>query len=111
MSEKVNILGTDYEMETRKWDDDRKLHDANGYIELYSKKMIICELNPDCLTVEKLSEKIKQTKRHEIGHAFLYESGMRHYCEDETLVDWLSIMIPKMVKVMQEVGAMPDADS
>jgi hypothetical protein len=40
--------------------------------------------------------------RHEITHAFLHESGMQDYCDDEVLVDWLGIMIPKIVSAMKE---------
>ena len=43
--------------------------------------------------------------RHEIIHAFLYESGMKEcssatqsWVENEEMVDWFAIQIPKIVK-------------
>jgi len=44
-------------------------------------------------------------------HAFFVESGIDDWFSDEKLVDWIAIMLPKMVRAMQEAGVMPDADA
>ncbi len=41
MKDEVMVLGTVYSVATRPWDDDRKLHDAMGYIERYAKKIVL----------------------------------------------------------------------
>lgn len=41
--------------------------------------------------------------RHEVIHAFLCESGMRQWAEDEQLVDWMAAQFPKIQKVFQKL--------
>ena len=111
MKNKVMVLGTEYTIETRNWDDDRKLHNAYGYIEQYTKKIILREVESDCLTVENPEELRREIARHELVHAFFVESGIDDWFSDEKLVDWIAIMLPKMVHAMHEAGVMPDAHS
>lgn len=33
---------------------------------------------------------------HEMAHAALYETGLLDYFDDETLVQWLEVMLPKL---------------
>lgn len=103
---KVNILGTEYEIRKLTKEEYPKLEtmDANGLAELYSKELIIDkEMNPNTGEEYNNFEAYeKRTLRHEIIHAFFFESGMRHYCNDEELVDWLAIQIQKMHKAMEE---------
>ena len=49
--------------------------------------------------------------RHEIVHAFLYESGLDvnslsggAWAKNEEMVDWMAIQIPKILKAFQEAG-------
>lgn len=49
--------------------------------------------------------------RHEIIHAFLYESGLDNnslsggaWAKNEEMVDWLSIQAPKIFKAFREAG-------
>jgi len=48
---------------------------------------------------------IKQTKRHEIIHAFFDESAA-HPMESEPIVEWFACMFPKMLTAFQEVDAL-----
>ena len=38
----------------------------------------------------------REVVRHEIVHAFLYESGLSEYAQDEQLVDWIAMQFPKI---------------
>lgn len=48
--------------------------------------------------------------RHEITHAFFFESGLQEsslqYCngwaENEEMVDWVAVQFPKMLQVFKE---------
>ncbi len=111
MNSEVNVLGTVYAIETHTWNDDRKLHEALGYVEQYSKKIILKDILADCMTVEDLEQLRREVVRHEIVHAFFFESGMSDWAEDETIVEWIAVMLPKLAAAMREAGAMPDADS
>ena len=106
----VTVLGTDYVILLRNWDDDRKLHDAYAYIEPYTKEIVLRELVPDCMTVKRHEQLREEALRHELVHAFLFESGMTDWCDDEKLVEWIAMQLPKMAAAMQEAGAMPHAD-
>ena len=41
--------------------------------------------------------------RHEVAHAFLYESGLGYYASDENLVEWIAIQLPKIVKALDNI--------
>jgi len=62
----------------------------------------------------KLADKIKRYQnkiaRHEIVHAFLYESGLDcnslkqyNWAENEEMVDWFAIQGPKIFKIYKEL--------
>ena len=52
----------------------------------------------------------KKVLRHEIIHAFLYESGLHEnwthpqYGHDETYVDWIALQFDKLLKAFKEAG-------
>ena len=54
----------------------------------------------------------KEVARHEVIHAFLYESGLSSSWEhdpfghDETFVDWVAIQMPKIIKACRKLGCM-----
>ena len=49
----------------------------------------------------------RKIMRHEIVHAFFLESGLGHtYGNDEALVDWIAVMVPKMVRAFEAAGSM-----
>ncbi len=53
---------------------------------------------------------VNRILRHEIIHAFLYESGLgfnwehKPYGHEETMVDWIAIQYPKIKKVFEKLG-------
>lgn len=54
---------------------------------------------------------LKEVLRHEIIHAFLWESGLDVCSPDqwacnEEMVDWIAMQFPKMVKAMKEAKAL-----
>ena len=50
----------------------------------------------------------KDTMRHEIIHAFIFESGFAFVLGDkeECVTEWLTIQLPKMIDAMNEVDAL-----
>ena len=104
---KTKILGTDYRIEQRKVSEDVLLEEKNGYCDNTTKTIITCFLKPEMGSSVDVRPVEKQVLRHEIIHAFLFESGLdvnSDWGADETLVDWIAIQFPKMLKVFQEVG-------
>lgn len=100
----IDVLGTKYRIIKKKMYD----KGCDGYCDYTSKKIVIRKDNYnnvgnfDCL--------MKKQLRHEIIHAFLSESGLQsnfEYCQEfgheETMVDWIAIQFPKILKVYQEL--------
>ena len=102
----VDILGTKYDIEFRKEVNDKKLKNTDGYAELYTKKLIIEEVEEDDNTFEGLDKYKNKVIRHEIIHAMFYEAGHAAYGRDEGLVDSLSILVPKLLKVFKSINVL-----
>ena len=100
------ILGQAYTVEYQKEKDNPKLEGADGICEPFSKRIILNAIEPDKNTVDKLEDYMAKVFRHEIVHAFFSESGLKEYMHDETLVDWVAVQLPKMVKVMAKDGCL-----
>ena len=98
---KVNILGTPYNVIF----DDNTYTDTYGICERYAKEIIIYNKaftgEDTCKCVDKAKEK---TIRHELFHAIFHETGLDEYSEDETLVDCLAILYPKIQQIMESVS-------
>lgn len=105
----VNILGTEYDLLEVPKKDDPTLVNNDGYCDTSAKKMIVDEMKEkEPGMKEDLSYYQKQVKRHEIIHAFLFESGLDACCEwfCEEMVDWMSIQFPKIQKAFKEAGCL-----
>lgn len=102
---KANILGTEYEIIFESFGDEN----CDGSCDQTSKTIRI--RNDNANGVENLVELQKQTLRHEIVHAYLFESGIgfnwQHptmFGHDETIVDWFAIQSPKIFTTFSELG-------
>lgn len=96
----VNILGTAYELIycSEKEMDDKEY---TGECDCYRKTI---KINREYYMREDVAlSAMFKTIRHEITHAILHEAGLDCYTEDETLVDALAILIPKIMLVSKEV--------
>lgn len=106
---KVNILGTEYTIKKENKRDNKKLESVDGYCDTSVKQIIVNDIQKDDWTIEDLDSYIKNVTRHEIIHAFLYESGLSvnsNGCEDwatnEEMVDWLAIQFSKILNAFNQ---------
>jgi hypothetical protein len=75
-TQKINVLGVMYEI----IEDDGLINDGNdGVCDVYNEVM-----------------------RHELVHAFFYESGLCEYSDNEQLVDWIATQYDKLHKAFGE---------
>lgn len=104
----INILGTEYQVKIKERKEDSKLDTRDGYTDLSVKKIVVADVEKekDDDSVEDLSSYRKKVIRHETMHALFYESGMNDWSMDELLVDYLSMQIPKIIKVWEELDAL-----
>lgn len=110
---KVNILGTNYEIIFKSIDEEPRLKENWGFTDFHTKEIYITddiekETENSCKNLIDFKNKVM---RHEILHAFLYESGLREnsnssiaWAENEEMIDWFAIQIPKIVKVYKELN-------
>lgn len=97
MSDKtVNILGQDYVVKFENTRTESVLKDADGECRWYKKEIII----DDELEEQEHKEFVI---KHEILHAFLAESGLRKYREDEDIINWFAWNFEKIAKVFSEI--------
>lgn len=112
VQDSVNILGSKYTIDIRSEKVDPELKNRYGYIFYAAKQIVLQDLveawpkNP----VEYVIFKMRECLRHEIVHAFLYESGLHDssvtfgegWAGNEEMVDWFAIQSPKIYKAMRE---------
>lgn len=101
MNYQINILGQLYSVFYKSRLEDNKLEIMDGYTDFFAKKIVICDFeNEDkgIESTENINGYINQVFRHEVVHAFAYESGVQNLNEldEEQLIEWIATMIPKI---------------
>ena len=101
---KANILGTDYTIVVSDLNN-YALKDADGITFQYEKNITL--RGKEYLLDDADAEELKQARfddvlRHELFHAFCFESGV-DYDEDERLTDFVAKTIPKLERVFYDI--------
>lgn len=107
----VDVLGTNYTIRVEDESQNPKILDANGICEMYSKHIVLNPIKENENYYENLESYRKKVVRHELVHAFFAESGLRtnsEYAENEELVDWIAIQLPKIAKACNTLGVLED---
>lgn len=105
---KVNILGTEYTIEELSEEQDESLEKCDGYCDKTTHRIVVCKKNKEC-DLGDFKQYQNKTLRHEIIHAFFFESGLAENFKNEqfgiseTIVDWFAIQSPKIFKIFQEL--------
>ena len=97
----LDVLGEDYSVLILSPEEDHRLRECDGFTDKTSHRIVISDEykygNLDCPGAYLL-----KILRHEIIHAFMYESGLGECWEhvsqgqEETVVDWFAIQWPKL---------------
>lgn len=101
----VDVLGTEYTIKQSNRVADVNLEKCDGYCD-HSTKIIVIDTfkdSPDSL--KDLESYKKQVIRHELIHAFLFESGLEgsSWGKDEEIVDWIACQFPKLMKAFEKI--------
>ena len=108
MNLKIDVLGTEY---TILFDvpEGEMPEGADGCMDQSIRTIKIGKFEPDRNSLSNLSEYKKKVLRHEIIHAFFYESGLWNnsgtsdaFGQDETITDWIAIQFPKILNAFKE---------
>lgn len=110
---KVNILGVKYKVKISTEKEEPKLKKCDGYMDHSTKKIVIGKFQPSIDSIDDLKSYTKKVMRHEIIHAFLYESGLWNnsgnveaWGQSEEMTDWIAIQSPKFFKAFSEAGCL-----
>ena len=107
---KVNVLGTDYQILVKKYDEDEAFErrSIDGYCNGLTKEIVICDMHTykgwEHETEETIKVCHKEVLRHEIVHAFLNESGLQDstfaydggWSKCEEMIDWIALQGEKI---------------
>ena len=116
----VNILGTLYEIIVKKYDEEKEFERLSiyGFCDGYAKEIVVCDMSTyegwEHDTEKTITAAQKQTIRHEIVHAFFYESGLwdnsfgidNSWAKNEEMVDWIALQGEKIYNAWKEANAL-----
>ena len=108
----VSILGTDYSI---KFVPEEELHEvgADGATDVSTKLIRVGVFIPQKCSIGELSVYQRKVLRHELIHAFLYESGLWEcsgsvdsWANNETMVDFFAYQHGKLHALFEKAGAL-----
>ena len=106
----VDVLGTRYFIRMDVSPKDMP-EEADGCFDCTTHTIKIAEMISDRNSVKNMEEYQKKVLRHEIVHAFFYESGIWNSSStaecwgmDEQITDWIAIQSPKIFQAFREAG-------
>ena len=108
----VNVLGTEYSI---KFVPEEELLEINsdGTTDRSVKLIRVAVFTPQKDSVEDLAEYQRHVLRHEITHAFLYESGLSgcscsvdSWATNEEMIDWIACQHNKLHAAFEKAGAL-----
>jgi hypothetical protein len=101
----VDVLGTEYSVIQSNKVDDMTLEKCDGYCDHSVKKIVIDTFHNTPDSLQDLGAYSKKVIRHELIHAFLFESGLscNSWADNEEIVDWIAIQFPKLLKAFNEM--------
>ena len=110
----VNVLGTNYKIEYLKSTEDPNIgNGADGYCDWTDKRIVLQNAEEAGGNLGSMDFYWKKVLRHEIVHAFLFESGLAEssfstdaWAKNEEMIDWIAFMGPKIVAAWQKAGCM-----
>lgn len=101
---KVDVLGTKYKVIKHNKNNPIRIDGCDGYCDYTVKEIHIAEMEDyEWADIKNHANKVI---RHELVHAFLYESGLdiESWARNEELVDWMAIQIPKVANKYNELN-------
>lgn len=109
---KINVLGTEYTLTVCNEAEDARLTGFDGITDETTKEMLVEayeQHRDDPNSKRNLQIQINKVKRHEIIHAFLFESGLAEnseWAQNEEMVDFFAIQFPKLLEAFKAADAL-----
>lgn len=105
----IEIIGVPYEVMLETEEENPKLESNDGLCEIYAKQIILdisCRNNKN--NYDNMNEYYQRLIRHEVFHAIFAEIGNIEWCKDETLVDTLAMLYPRIEEIMKQARKIGD---
>lgn len=106
----IHILGTEYTVTLATEQAEPRLEGCDGFCDETTKEIVVENYKRGQANSKGNLELQEQKNiRHEIVHAFLFESGLAEnsdWAQNEEMVDWVAKQGPKLLKAWQEAGAL-----
>lgn len=110
----ANVLGTDYKIFLRSIKEDDTFEICDGYTDWTTKEIAVrVEEETEKGSLKDMDCYVKKVLRHEIVHAFLFESGLAEssgetdaWAKNEAMVDWFAHQGEKIYKAWEEAEAL-----
>lgn len=103
------ILGEKWLIAIVPTDTDKRLAHCDGFCDRTSRRILVDDMAAcDDFELDDRTAYVAQNLRHEIIHAFMYESGLqqnwqhKEYGQKETVVDWIASQYPKLKSVIDD---------
>lgn len=107
---KVNVLGTDYDVELlEERDEAMEAMNCDGYTDNSVKQIKVLKYKDDDKDPRQINDVSKYNNlvlRHELIHAFLYECGIDNgmLFHNEECVDFFAMQFEKLTKIFEDAG-------
>lgn len=101
----IDVLGTPYTIKKSNSVEFPNLENCDGCCDHTSKTIVIDTFeryNGQSDALDNLGEYEKKVIRHELVHAFFFESGLSELANNEQIVDWIAYQFPKLLKAFEE---------
>lgn len=109
----VDVLGTKYIINKKTNIEDKYLEKVDGYCDYTTKEIVVIKKNKkkEIGEIENFKRLENRILRHELIHAFIYESGL--WCNsygvdkwalNEEMTDWIAIQYPKINRAFKQLG-------
>lgn len=113
----LTILGSPWKIRMGDRKTDKRLENLAGYTDVSIRTIVLAEPETDEFSLHDLHAEMQATIRHEIMHAFLFESGLwcdssdsEHWAMNEEMIDWFALQLPKLEEACVQACAMPGLD-
>ena len=110
----IDVLGTHYHVSVLPEGECTLLKECDGYCDKTTKEIVVSSC-PDSNLGHPLAY-IQKNLRHEIVHAFMFESGLgenimhQDFGQEEQMIDWVAWQFWKMANVIKEAEAIADKE-
>lgn len=114
----IHILGETWYLYIGDEKEFPQLKNCDGYTDKTARCIIVLERPEEC-SLQYFERYQRKVIRHEIIHAFLFESGLHapaHYEamenkeHPEMMVDWVAVQFPKLLEVFKDAGALAEGE-